>query len=72
MIFMMAGKVKDKSMSMVVGEHNLPPTGKLVLVMCWHANHIGYRDQNGRWRHATHHQELPHVLGWCALSAKGW
>ncbi len=51
---------------------NFPPSGKLVLVMCWQENHIGYRDQEGRWRHAVLHKELLDVVGWCALSAKGW
>jgi len=52
-------------------EPDLPPAGKLVVVICNNDNHIGYRDECGRWRHAVFHKELLNVLGWCAISAKG-
>ncbi len=55
-----------------VEPENLPPAGKLVIVLCWKENTIGYRDEQGRWRHALYHKELNGVVGWCALSAKGW
>jgi hypothetical protein len=50
----------------------LPRAGQLVLVLCCQDHYIGYRDDQGRWRHAVLHKELMGVVGWCALSAKGW
>ncbi len=53
-------------------EGGLPPAGKLVIVICDDENHLGYRDGRGRWRHAAFHRELLRVVGWCAISARGW
>ncbi len=65
-----AEKLKDESLLQM--PECIPPPGKLVLVLCCQDNYIGYRDQTGKWRHAVHDKELMNVVGWCALSAKGW
>lgn len=66
-----AAKLTNAEFCLCQGEE-LPPEGKLVIVMCSDESHLGYRDTHGRWRHAVHHKVIYDVMAWCALSAKGW
>lgn len=53
-------------------QHELPPVGKHVMVICRSFRCLGYRDQDGTWRGVPRSEILPEVIRWLDFESSEW